>query len=170
LALLTTLPIFATAGDGARDRQADVLAIGLPIASFALAGWQGDRDGARAAAESIGLTAVTTVGLNALIHKNTPNDDADDAFPSGHSAIAFSSATFLQRRYGWRAGLPAFAAAGTVGWLRVRADEHDWTDVLGGAALGIASSLLFTRRWSEQVSYTPWITPDAAGLAVNARW
>ncbi len=168
--MLTTLPVTATAGDGARDRQADVLAIGLPIASFALAGWKHDGDGMRAAAKSIGLTAVTTVGLNALIHKNTPNDDADDAFPSGHSAIAFSSATFLQRRYGWRAGLPAFAAAGTVGWLRVRTDDHDWTDVLGGAALGIAASMLFTQRWSETVAFTPWIAPDGGGLAVHARW
>lgn len=163
-------PIPAAAGDGARDRQADVLALGLPIASFALAGWKRDEDGMRAAAKSIGLAAVTTVALNALIHKNTPNDDADDAFPSGHSAVAFSSATFLQRRYGWRAGLPAYAAAGAVGWLRVRTDDHDWTDVLGGAALGIASSMLFTRRWSEQVAFTPWITPDGGGLAVQARW
>lgn len=164
------LPLPAAAGDGARDRQADVLAIGLPIASFALAGWKGDRDGMRAAARSIGLTGVTTAGLNALIHKNTPDDDADDAFPSGHSAIAFSSATFLQRRYGWRAGWPAFATAGAVGWLRVRTDDHDWTDVLGGAALGIASSMLFTRRWSEQVAFAPWVVPDGGGLAVRARW
>ena len=170
LIVLALLPTLTWAGDSSRNTQADVLAIGLPIVAYTLTGLKRDRQGAWAATKSLGLTTVGTLALNALIDKDTPTGDADDAFPSGHSAIAFSSAAFMQRRYGWRTGLPAYAVAGYVGWLRVETDEHDWADVLGGAALGIVSSTLFTQRWSDKVAFSPWIGPHGAGLVVHARW
>jgi membrane-associated phospholipid phosphatase len=160
----------ASAGDGSRNTQADVLAIGLPITALALTSLKKDRPGTWAATKSLGLTVTGTLAFNTLVHKNTPSADDDDAFPSGHSAVSFSSAAFIQRRYGWQAGLPAYAVAGYVGWLRVKTDEHDWADVLGGAALGIASSALFTQRWSEKVVFSPWIGPGGTGIAVHASW
>ena len=33
-----------------------------------------------------------------------------------------------------------------TGWTRVDADKHDSTDVLAGAALGVASSFIFAKR------------------------
>lgn len=170
LVVLAMLPALVWSDDSSRNTQADVLMIGLPVVAFGLTFMKKDQQGAWAAAKSLGLTAGGTLALNALIHKNTPTDDADDAFPSGHSAIAFSSAAFMHRRYGWRTGLPAYAVAGYVGWLRVKADEHDWADVLGGAALGIASSALFTKRWSDKVVLSPWLGPGSAGIVVRASW
>jgi len=170
LTVLAILPALAWAGDSSRNTQADMLAIGLPIAAYTLTGLKKDKEGAWEMTKSLGLTVAGTLALNALIDKETPTGDADDAFPSGHSAIVFSSAAFIQRRYGWRTGLPAYAIAGYVGWLRVKTDEHDWIDVLGGAALGIASSTLFTQRWSNRVTLSPWIGPDSAGIAVHASW
>jgi membrane-associated phospholipid phosphatase len=170
LITLVILPTLAWSGDSSRNTQADVLAIGLPIMAYTMTGLKRDKQGAWEATKSLGLTTVGTLALNALIDKDTPSGDADDAFPSGHSAIAFSSAAFMQRRYGWRTGLPAYAVAGYVGWLRVETDEHDWADVLGGAALGIAASTLFTQRWSDKVALSPWIGPHGAGLVVHARW
>ncbi len=170
LAILVMLPTLSYAGDSSRNTQADLLAAGLPVAAFSLAGIKRDSQGAWAATKSIGLTVAGTLALNTLVHKNTPTGDEDDSFPSGHSAVAFSSAAFIQRRYGWQAGLPAYAVSGYVGWLRVKTDEHDWTDVISGAALGIASSTLFTQRWSERVVLSPWIGPNGAGLAVSAKW
>jgi membrane-associated phospholipid phosphatase len=170
LVILAILPALAWAGDSSRNTQADILTIGLPVAAYTMAGLKRDKQGAWAATKSLGLTTVGTLALNALIDKDTPTGDADDAFPSGHSAIAFSSAAFMQRRYGWRSGLPAYVVASYVGWLRVKTNEHDWADVLGGAALGIASSTLFTQRWSDKVAVSPWIGPHGAGLVVHARW
>ncbi len=170
LILFIWLPIVASAGDGSRNTQADVLAIGLPITALALTSLKKDRPGTWAATKSLGLTVTGTLAFNTLVHKNTPSADDDDDFPSGHSAVPFSSAAFIQRRYGWQAGLPAYAVAGYVGWLRVKTDEHDWADVLGGAALGIASSALFTQRWSEKVVFSPWIGPGGTGIAVHASW
>jgi membrane-associated phospholipid phosphatase len=170
LMILAIWPSLAWTSDSSRNTQADVLAIGLPIAAYTLTGLKKDKQGAWQATKSLGLTVAATLTLNALIDKDTPTGDDNDAFPSGHSAVAFSSAAFMQRRYGWRTGLPAYAVASYVGWLRVKTDEHDWIDVLGGAALGIASSTLFTNRWSDKVALTPWIGPHGAGLVVSARW
>ncbi len=170
LVILAILPTLAWSGDSSRNTQADVLTFGLPIMAYTLTGLNRDKQGAWAATKSLGLTTIGMLALNALIDKDTPSGDTNDAFPSGHSAIAFSSAAFIQRRYGWRTGLPAYAVAGYVGWLRVETDEHDWADVLGGAALGIVSSTLFTQRWSDKVAFSPWIGPNGAGLAVQARW
>ncbi len=170
LIVLTLLPALACSSDSSRNTQADVLAIGLPIAAYTLTGLKKDTQGAWDMTKSLGLTVTGTLALNALIDKDTPSGDDNDAFPSGHSAVAFSSAAFMQRRYGWRTGLPAYAVAGTVGWLRVETDEHDWADVLGGAALGIVSSILFTDRWSDKVAVSPWIGPDGAGIVVHASW
>ena len=170
MALTMIAPTLAYSGDSSRNTQADVLAVGLPIAAFALTGLKNDRQGTWAMAKSLGVTVGGTLVLNALIHKDTPTGDEDDAFPSAHSSISFSSAAFMQRRYGWRTGLPAYLAAGYVGWLRVKTDEHDWADVLGGAALGVGAATIFTKRWTNQVAVTPWVGPHGAGLVVQARW
>ncbi len=168
--VVAMLPTLASSADSSYNTQADVLATGLPLAAYALTVFNKDKQGAWAATKSLTLTVAGTLTLNSLIDKDTPSGDDNNAFPSGHSAVSFSSAAFIQRRYGWQAGLPAYATAAYVGWLRVKADEHDWADVLGGAALGIASSTLFTKRWSDKVAVSPWIGPDGAGLTVQARW
>lgn len=42
--------------------------------------------------------------------KDRPDDSGDDSFPSGHTD-SFMAATFIQQRYGWQYGLPAYVAA-----------------------------------------------------------
>jgi len=69
------------------------------------------------------------------------------SFPSGHTSAAFQGASFIQLRYGWRAGLPAYAGATFVAFSRVYADKHFVSDVVAGAALGTLSSFLFTDRF-----------------------
>jgi len=170
LIALSLLPALACSGDSSRNTQADVLAIAVPISAYTLTGLKRDKQGAWAATKSLGMTVAGTLVLNTLIHKDTPDGNDNDAFTSGHAGISFSSAAFMQRRYGWRTGLPAYAVAGYVGWLRVKTDEHDWYDVIGGAALGIASSTLFTQPWTEKVVLAPWIGPDGAGINVLASW
>jgi len=55
----------------------------------------------------------------------------------------------MQRRYGWKFGIPFYLLAGYVGWSRVYADRHDYWDVLGGAGIGVGCSYLFARRYEE---------------------
>lgn len=69
-----------------------------------------------------------------------PNNGSFDGFPSGHTASAFSAAGFLQKRYGWRLGVPTAVLAALVGVSRVNAKRHTTTQVIVGAALGYGLS------------------------------
>jgi membrane-associated phospholipid phosphatase len=43
---------------------------------------------------------IATQALKHTVHKNRPDDSDNDAFPSGHTSMAFQSAGFLHKRYG----------------------------------------------------------------------
>ena len=84
-----------------------------------------------------GITAVgLTYGLKLLIDKNRPDNSNRNSFPSLHTSTSFVSAAFLQRRYGWKWGAPAYALAAYTGWTRIYGKKHDGWDVLAGAAIG----------------------------------
>ncbi len=106
-----------------------------------------DKKGFWQFAESFGTTLGATVILKYVINKPRPNGATDGhAFPSGHTAEAFSGASFIQRRYGWKFGVPAYLVAGYVGISRLEGHNprHDGWDVLAGAVVGIGSTYIFT--------------------------
>src|SRR5664279_5156841 len=78
-------------------------------------------------------------------HELRPNGDGYQSFPSGHTAEAFLSATFLYEEYKnvsiWY-GVGGYLVAGTVGALRIYNDKHWLHDVIAGAGFGIASTEL----------------------------
>ena len=154
----------------AAEKQADVLMLALPVSAYLLTLHKQDRPGAWSFTKSLGLSAASTLALNAIIDKDAPNGSSKHAFPSGHATVAFASAAFIQRRYGWRPGLPAYLVAGYVGSLRIETDDHDAADVIGGAAIGIISSYLLTRPFGDDVRVSAWGNGDSAGLQVQYRW
>ena len=85
------------------------------------------------------------------IDKERPNNGNNDSFPSGHTSTAFQGAAFIQKRYGWKYGAPAYVAASFVGYSRVEADKHHLEDVIAGAAIGILSSYYFTTPYKGVV-------------------
>ena len=128
----------------------DVLAMVTPLASLTtvliLQDWKGLKQGA--------LTGVTTVGvtfaLKYLIKKERPDFSDNHSFPSMHTSVSFAGAAFIQRRYGWKWGIPAYAVASYVGWSRTYGKKHDWWDVAAGAAIGIGSAYIFTRPFASK--------------------
>lgn len=106
----------------------------------------------------LGVSTMTTFALNytleACITKERPDGTGMHSFPSTHTAVSFDGATFLMRRYGWKWGVPAYVVSTYVGWGRVFAQKHDWWDVLGGAAIGAGSALIFTRPFAKKVNLT----------------
>ncbi len=114
------------------------------------------------------LSLGLTYGLKYSIDETRPNGDSR-SFPSAHASTSFSSAEFMRKRYGWDYGAPAYIAATFVSYSRVEADKHYTRDVIAGAAIGIASSYLFTK------AYKGWnIQPDVDhsyyGIRLSRSW
>jgi membrane-associated phospholipid phosphatase len=64
------------------------------------------------------------------------------AFPSGHTAYAFTIATFMDKEFRHKSpwiSVVSYGIAGTTGVLRVLNDAHWMSDILAGAGVGILS-------------------------------
>ena len=133
----------------------------VPIAaSITLLLVNGDKEGGWQYLKGFGANMGATYALKYAINKPRPDGATDGhAFPSGHTSFAFQGASFIQRRYGWGYGIPAYAIAGFVAYSRVEGlnDRHDWYDVTAGAIVGIASTYLFTTPYQRdhfELSYS----------------
>lgn len=137
----------------------DIGAVLVPVAGLTAIllnkDWQGLKQGLFAGATTLGLT----YGLKYIVKKERPDHSNDHSFPSMHSSVSFAAASFIQRRYGWKWGIPAYVISTYVGWSRVYAKKHDWWDVAAGAAIGIGSSYIFTRPFTQKHKLT--ISPIA---------
>jgi membrane-associated phospholipid phosphatase len=153
---------WAQAGNIGRDALI-AAALGLPAV-------QGDWAGDLQAAGSILLAGGAAYGLKHAFPEERPDHSGRRSFPSGHSAEAFAAAATLESRYGWKAGLPAFAAASFVAAARVEARKHHWYDCLAGAAIGTGSGLLLTHRHDDRVKLVPWGDAGGGGIALAARF
>jgi membrane-associated phospholipid phosphatase len=140
---------FAFAGSDGMDTAGDIGRVLIPAAAGGITLVQKDYEGTKQLVESLLAAAVVTEGLKYAVRERRP-DGGERSFPSGHASISFAGATFLQARYGWTYGVPAYLAAAFVGYSRVESDEHWTKDVVGGAAIGIASGLMFTSRYRRE--------------------
>lgn len=134
-------------------RDADILDYGIALSPLA-ATW-----GLRAAgvesrstmkrmllANSMALcfTAGITEGIKG-VNERRPNWEDNHSMPSGHTAIAFASATILHREYGHLSpwiSVGGYAAATATQLLRVRRNEHWLTDTYIGAGIGTMATNL----------------------------
>lgn len=150
----------------------DVVAAAIPaaclVSTLVLQDWDGLKQGALAGVSSVGLTFI----LKELVDKERPDKSDHKSFPSMHSAVSFTGAAFIQKRYGWKWGIPAYAAAGFVGWSRVYGKKHDWWDVAAGATMGIASAYLFTKPFAKKykLSIAPAASPAHFGFYASLRF
>jgi membrane-associated phospholipid phosphatase len=127
----------------------DVIQIALPAAAFtSTIIWQGDDKPHWQFVKTMAVSVVVTHSAKHIINKQRPNG-GNYSFPSGHTSAAFTGAAFIQKRYGWNAGIPCYVLASFVGWSRVYANKHDYWDVLGGAVVGIGSAYLFTKKYQK---------------------
>ena len=95
------------------------------------------------------ITNIITLGLKYLIARPRPSDlgitpESEPSFPSAHTSNAFALATTLS--YYHRKATPfLFAWALLIAFSRVFLGFHYFTDLVGGAAVGITVSLIITR-------------------------
>lgn len=154
---------------GSVETSGDVLAAALPVVAFTMSYDRHDADGRRQFLKAFGANLIGTFALKGAVNKERPDGSGNDAFPSGHTSVAFQAAAFIHRRYGGRPAWPLYAVASYVGWTRVDAKKHDTSDVVAGAALGIASSFWLVER-APSVAVTPLIGDDFVGVRFAGRF
>ena len=139
------------------------IAVTVPIAQLIAGYIKKDRALKSDGLETImgyGYAAVLTTLFKYSLQKDRPyitytginvyQTQSDPSFPSGHTAMAFSTATTLVYCYPqWYVAAPAFLWAGTVGYSQMYLGMHYPTDVLVGALVGIGASWLSlkTNEW-----------------------
>ncbi len=150
----------------------DVLSLVTPAASLAtvliLQDWEGLKEGALAGATTLGITYA----LKYIIKKERPDGSDTHSFPSMHTSVSFAGAAFIQRRYGWKWGIPAYVLSTYVGWSRVYGKKHDWWDVAAGAIIGAGSSYIFTRPFAKehQLTISPIAGNGNCGIYLSMRF
>lgn len=95
-----------------------------------------------------------------------PDGSNSHSLPSGHSASAFATATVIQRHFGWKAGVPAYALAGYIGASRMAANRHYLSDIILGAGIGIAAARTVTIDIGDH-DFAVGVSPTPGGAAVT---
>lgn len=147
----------------------NILKYAMPIGAAGIAISKEDEDGLLEMGVSYIGAMGTAYGLSSVIRERRPDRSDRRSFPSDSATSAFAAAAFLDKRYGWRYGLPAYALASFVAYSRVEADKHHWQDVAAGAAIGWTFNQLVTTHRTG-VSVEPLISLDAISLGLHLRW
>lgn len=169
---LLTVFLLATTNVAAQNKTiqsaGDVILFSLPAAALTGSLIAKDYKGTWQFTKGALLNQAVTIGLKYGLDKKRPYGNGDRAFPSGHTSTTFQSAAFIQKRYGWKYGIPAYALAGFTGYSRINAQKHDGWDVLAGAAVGIGSAYLFTtpyQREHMELTFASWEDNYLLGFA-----
>lgn len=159
------LVVQMSAANDTWGRASDLLAAGLPALAAGYAYRGQDVDGAAQLALTLGSTVVSTEILKNQFPMTRPDRSDDKSFPSGHTAVAFAAARYLDKRYAGQVNpYLVYGAAGLTALARVQADKHYWRDTVAGAALGYAWSEYFTEaRMGARIS----LLPASHGMAVT---
>jgi hypothetical protein len=110
------------------------------------------------------LSQALVQGLKYSVQRDRPTGECC-AFPSGHAASAFATASVLERHFGYRNSWPALVAASYVAASRLHDNRHFLSDVIFGAAVGTASGwTVVGHHGRDNYALTP--VPVRGGLAV----
>ena len=154
-----------------------VVALGIPGA-IVLAGTIAGRDDVQRSGGRVLLSVVaaevTTIAIKATAGRYRPAETYDpyifkpfsghDSFPSGHTTLAFALAASLSHEIhnGWASAALFTVATGTA-WSRLNDERHWFSDVLGGATVGITAATLVHR-------HPPRFLAEPNGRGVRLEW
>jgi undecaprenyl-diphosphatase len=144
------------------------ICISLPIGVMAVSLITDNKKGKQVAYELMSgliVTSVTTGLLKKLVNRPRPYETYNDiypnyretgnSFPSGHTALAFSTATtLLLTTEKWYFAAPAYVWAIGVGYSRIYLGQHYPSDVIAGAVTGAAGAYLthiINKKWLHPV-------------------
>ena len=149
----------------------EVLRIALPVAAAAYTLYREDEDGILQLGVSEIFAEGTSLVLQHFVHEQRPDKSNYKSFPSDSAAVAFSAASYMQIRYGWAYGLPAYGLAAFVGYSRVEAKKHHWGDVAAGAVIGWGASEITTVRYNNfSIRASAGYNGSPMGFSLAAIW
>jgi len=129
------------------------------------------------------LANAAAGGACELFYWREQNQEVDFVVRAGHTVLAievksgrapdafsglaaFATATVLQRHYGWKIGVPAYALGSYVALARMSWNRHHATDVVMGAGLGIAAARTVTMTVGGS-KFNMGVQPQVGGASVN---
>ena len=123
---------------------------------------------------ALALNGIITTILKAAARTEAPNGN-ENVWPSGHTSSTFTLATVMWGEYGPLVGLPLFAFAGYVGYERIDARNHNFSDVISGALIGMAVGHAVSKNHQLRIAdftLNPYLHPQRGtlGLALTKRW
>lgn len=140
---------------------AEPIAVAVPVGMFIVGLIKDEKNLKSKSVEilaSVAVAAIATEGLKIIINRQRPYQkypldvfpyDASEngqSFPSAHTSLSFATATSLALVYKkWYISVPAFIWATGVGYSRLYLGEHYPSDVMAGAAVGMASA--YASHW-----------------------
>jgi membrane-associated phospholipid phosphatase len=111
------------------------------------------------------VTLSLTQAVKVVAGRTRPDGSDNQSFPSGHASGSFATATVLQRHYGWKVGIPAYAVAGYIAASRLSNARHYLSDVVFGASVGILVGRTITMDVGKnRVAVVPLLVPSGGGV------
>jgi membrane-associated phospholipid phosphatase len=89
------------------------------------------------------IMASSVKVLKTTTHVQRPDGSNYESFPSGHTATAFAAAEFMRLEYQHTSpvlSVTGYVAAAATGALRMYNNRHWFSDIAGGAGIGILST------------------------------
>ena len=157
--------------------------IALTLGTFAVGALRHDEHAHRTGMdmlEAVGLGTLSSFALKMAAGRVRPDATTDhaewgrggDSFPSGHVTAAFAAAeVFAQSRPEgeWRWRFLAYSLAAATAYGRLDSNMHWCSDVVAGAALGIATGRFVAGRDADRapsrVSF--WVQPTKRGALLS---
>jgi membrane-associated phospholipid phosphatase len=120
---------------------------------------------------SAAVSGALTYAIKLTVRRDRPTGKCC-SFPSGHASGTFAFASVLWRHLGWKAAVPTYTVASYVAISRLHEDVHWLSDVVFGAAVGIASGRSVTfDRGRARVALAPLPAPGGGwGVALVGAW
>jgi membrane-associated phospholipid phosphatase len=169
LTLFSAPAVAATDGYSDKELSADIVTLLLPVTTWGIAHYKDDGDGEGQFFRSTGVSLLLNSSLRLAFNETdwgTRPNGSPYGFPSGHAAFVTSSAAFLQDRFGWKFGVPAYALVGYVSYVRVDTDHHRWRDIGAAVALSMGVSRLFVTP-HDATHIAPIVGPDWLGMRIE---
>ncbi len=149
------------------------ISLAMPVCVFLYGAGKHDKKTMVQGLQLAGSLTVAVVGTYAFkyaVNRNRPYIDHPEiipdiyenssSFPSGHTSLAFSTATSLSLQYRkWYVVVPSYLWAGAVAYSRTYQGVHYPSDVLAGAVIGAGSAYITYQgqRWIEKHWLKKWV-------------